>query len=35
MQLDLKSLNTCGLFTMANTNSFLRPYKNLPVVQEN
>ena len=32
---NLNSSNTNGLFTMANSNSFLSPYEILPIAQEN
>ena len=35
IQSNLDSLNTDGSFTMANLNSFLRPYEVLPIAQEN
>ena len=35
IQSNLNSLNTDGLFTMANSNSFLSPYEILPTAQEN
>ena len=35
IQWNLSSWNTVGLFTMANLNSFLRPYKILQIALEN
>ena len=35
VQSNLNSSNTDGLFTMANSNSFLSPYEILPLAQEN
>ena len=35
LQLNLVSLNTDGLFTMANSNSFFSPYKILQIAEEN
>ena len=35
IQSNLDSSNTNGAFTMANSNSFLRPYEVLPIAQEN
>ena len=35
VQSKLDSLKTDGLFTMANSNSFLSPYEVLPIAQEN
>ena len=35
LQSNLNSSNTDGSFTMANSNSFLSPYKILPLAQEN
>ena len=35
LQSNLNSSNTDGLFTMANSNSFLSPYEILPLAQEN
>ena len=35
IQSNLKSSNTDGSFTMANSNSFLSPYEILPIDQEN
>ena len=35
LQSSLDSWNTDGSFTMANSNSFLSPYKVLPIAQEN
>ena len=35
LQSNLNSSNTDGSFTMANSNSFLSPYKILPIDQEN
>ena len=35
IQSNLDSSNTDGSFTMANSNSFLRPYEVFPVAQEN
>ena len=35
IQSNLDSSNTDGSFTMANSNSFLSPYKVLPIAQEN
>ena len=35
VQSNLNSSNTDGSFTMANSNSFLSPYKILPLAQEN
>ena len=35
IQLNLNSSNTDGSFTMANSNSVLSSYENLPVDQEN
>ena len=35
IQLNLGGSNTDGLFTMANSNSFLRPYEILLIAQEN
>ena len=34
LQLNLNSSNTDGSFTMADSNSFLSPYKILPITQE-
>ena len=34
-QLNLNSSNIDGLFTMANSNSFLSPFEILPIAQEN
>ena len=34
IQSNLNSSNTDGSFTMANSNSFLSPYENLPITQE-
>ena len=34
IQVNYNSSNTDGLFTMANSNSFLSPYEILPVAQE-
>ena len=35
LQSNLKSTNTDGSFTMANSNLFLSPYEILPIAQEN
>ena len=35
IQSNLSSSNTDGLFAMANSNSFLGPYKIFPIAQEN
>ena len=35
IQSNLDGSNTDGSFTMANSNSFLSPYKILPIAQEN
>ena len=35
IQSNLNSSNTDGLFTMANSNSFVSPYEILPLAQEN
>ena len=35
VQLNLKSSNTDGSFTMVNSNSFLSPYEILQIAQEN
>ena len=35
VQSNINSSNTDGSFTMANSNSFLSPYKILPLAQEN
>ena len=35
IQSNLDGLNTDGSFTMAISNSFLSPYKILPIAQEN
>ena len=35
VQSNFNSSNTDGLFTMANSNSFLSPYEILPLAQEN
>ena len=35
IQKNLDGSNTDGSFTMANSNSFLRPYEILPIAQEN
>ena len=35
LQSNLDGSNTDGLFTMANSNLFLSPYKILPIAQEN
>ena len=35
VQSNLNSSNTDDSFTMANSNSFLRPYEILPLAQEN
>ena len=35
LQSNLNSLNTDGLFTMANWDSFLSPNEILPIAQEN
>ena len=35
IQSNLNSSNTDGLFTMANSNSFMSPYEILPIAQEN
>ena len=35
IQSNLNSSNTDGLFTMANSNSFLSPYETRPKAQEN
>ena len=34
VQSNLNSLNTDGSFTMANSNSFLSPYKILPIAHK-
>ena len=35
LQLNFNNSNTDGLFTMANSNSFLSPWETLSIAQEN